>query len=136
MFDPPDGLQPPAAGEVHSFGGGPATCCSATSVAPAEVAVAEAARLHWAFTLSNAAGSHAEFRFRLGDLSDVNWDAVMARQWRGLKDPKQAEFLVHRYVPWSLIERIGVMNRRVEQRVSEITAGTAIRVEALPEWYY
>ena len=92
----------------------------------------------WAFTLSNAAEIHAEFRCRLGDLGEVNWAAVRAQQWSGpWKAPKQAEFLVHGYVPWSLIERIGVMDDQVAQRVSGITAGsTTVRVEVRPAWYY
>ena len=51
-------------------------------------------------------------------------------------EPKQAEFLVYRFVPWSMIERIGVMNDRVEQRVSQITAGTPVSVEVRSTWYY
>ena len=98
---------------------------------------ADRQRVPWAFTLSNAAKSEAEFRCRLDDLSDVHWDAVKARQWSGgLMARKQAEFLVHRRVPWSLIERIGVMDGRVAQRVSQITAGTAVRVEVRSAWYY
>ena len=98
---------------------------------------ADRQRVPWAFTLSNAAESEAEFRRRLDDLSDVNWEAVKARQWSGrLMAPKQAEFLVHRRVPWSLIERIGVINMRVAQRVSQITAGRAVRVEVRGAWYY
>ena len=98
---------------------------------------ADGQHVPWAFTLSNAAKSEAEFRCRLDDLSDVHWDAVKARQWSGgLMARKQAEFLVHRRVPWSLIERIGVMDGRVAQRVSQITAGTAVRVEVRSAWYY
>ena len=82
---------------------------------------ADGGRVRWAFTLSNAARRDAEFRRRLDDLRDVDWDAVEALDWRGrLKGPKQAEFLVHRYVPWSLIERIGVMDHQVAERVDAI----------------
>ena len=94
-------------------------------------------RVPWAFTLSNAARDDAEFRYRLDDLIDVDWDAVEALWWRGPSmEPKQAEFLVHQGVPWSLVERIGVLDDRVARRVSEITVGTAMRVDVRPEWYY
>ena len=88
-------------------------------------------RVPWAFTFGNAAESRAEFRSRLVDLREVNWTAVAADRWSGdLKGPKQAEFLVHQHPPWSLIERIGVMNERLARRVSEIIGGTArVRVE-------
>lgn len=64
--------------------------------------------------------------------------AVAARQWSGdLKAPKQAECLVHRHVPWSLIERVGVVSQCVANRVSEIVGGTAgVRVEVCRRWYY
>ena len=53
------------------------------------------------------------------------------------KAAKQAEFLVHGHVPWSLIERIGVLSRPAADQVSEITSDTArVRVEVRPEWYY
>ena len=92
----------------------------------------------WAFSLSNAAERYAEFRCRLADLNEVNWEAVAAPQWVGdYKAAKQAEFLVHGHVPWSLIERIGVLSGPAADRVSEITSGTArVRVEVRPEWYY
>ena len=94
-------------------------------------------RVRWGFTLSNAARHDAEFRCHLGDLSDVSWEAVEARDWSGpLKGPKQAEFLVHQRVPWSLIERIVVIDDQVAQRVSAITAGTPVRVEVRRSWYY
>ena len=95
-------------------------------------------RVPWAFSLGNAAESRAEFRGRLSELGEVNWIAVAANRWRGdMKGPKQAEFLVHRHLPWSLIERIGVMSERVERRVAEIVGDSAnLRVEVRREWYY
>ena len=91
----------------------------------------------WAFSLSNAAESYAQFRCRLGALSDVNWDAVKARQWSGkYKAAKQAEFLVYRQVPWSLIERIGVRCMRVAQRVMQIVSASGVGVEVRRDWYY
>ena len=91
----------------------------------------------WAFTLGNAAESRAEFRYRLSELGEVDWTAVDADQWSGeRKGPKQAEFLVYRHLPWSLVERIGVISERVATRVSEIVAATRVRVEVRREWYY
>ena len=92
----------------------------------------------WAPTLGNAVESRADFRCRLTDLREVNWTAVAADRWSGdLKGPKQAEFLVHQHPPWSLTERIGVMNERLARRVSEIIGGTArVRVEVRRQWYY
>ena len=95
-------------------------------------------RVPWTFSLGNAAESRAEFRCRLSELGEVNWIAVAANRWSGdMKGPKQAEFLVHRHLPWSLIERIGVMSERVERRVADIVGDSAnLRVEVRREWYY
>ena len=97
--------------------------------------------IRWAFSLANAAESHAQFRCRLADLSEMDWTAVAARQWAGdSRASKQAEFLVHAQVPWSLIERVGVLTPGAARRVLEIlssTPGTGrARVEVRREWYY
>ena len=99
---------------------------------------AQRQQVPWAFTLGNAAESRAEFRCRLSELREVNWTAVAADQWSGeLKGPKQAEFLVHRHLPWSLIERVGVISERVKRRVVEILGHSANpRVEVRRRWYY
>lgn len=55
----------------------------------------------WAFSLSNAGAVYTQFRGRLDELSDINWDAVAARDFRpaDIKEGKQAEFLVQRSFP-------------------------------------
>lgn len=81
---------------------------------------------------------------RLG--TDLDWAAVYARQWNDTpEDPdrqrrKQAEFLVHRFCPWALIDRVAVVSTVAEGRVTEIFAGVdpALRrpVEVRRDWYY
>jgi ssDNA thymidine ADP-ribosyltransferase, DarT len=79
------------------------------------------------------------------DLGKVDWGAAYARQWNDtLEDPdrqrrKQAEFLVHRICPWSVLTEIGVYNEPARDRV-EATLRAHGR-EVLPvrirsEWYY
>ena len=43
---------------------------------------AENEKLRWAFTLSNAGAAYFEDRCGLGDLKDIDWEAVRARDWR------------------------------------------------------
>ena len=119
-----------------SYGGGQVPIVHLEADLHTVVAWADSQRVPWAFALGNAAESRAEFRCRLTDLSEVNWTAVAADQWNGdLKGPKQAEFLVHRSPPGSLIERIGVINKWVARRVCEIVGGTArVRVEVRRQW--
>jgi len=53
---------------------------------------------------------------------------------------KQAEFLVHRFCPWTLIREIGVLNVRMKARVEEILSGfdPGLRrvVNVRANWYY
>ena len=92
----------------------------------------------WAFTLSNAASSYAEDRCRLEQLDDLDWDAIGARNWRDHRDEKQAEFLVERSFPWTLVRRIGVRSRYIRKQARDILRAAAHRpkVEVRRDWYY
>ena len=67
----------------------------------------------WAFTLSNAGSRFFEDRCDLAHLTEIDWNAVQATDWRQCKEGKQAEFLVHHSFPWELVDRIGVLSREV-----------------------
>ena len=104
------------------------------------VAWAEDEGHHWAFSLSNAGTFYAEFRSRLDQLGEVDWDAVTARDFRDrqIKEGKQAEFLVRDHFPWRLVRRIGVVSASIQHRVAHAISGSAHRpvVEVRPDWYY
>lgn len=109
------------------------------------VAWAEANGRRWAFTLSNAGSRFFEDRCDLGQLDEVDWDAVRATRWSGgtvspsVKEGKQAEFLLEERFPWSLVERIGVSSSMTTYKaVANLLAGGAHRppVEMQPTWYY
>jgi hypothetical protein len=79
-------------------------------------------------------------------LNEVDWAMVYQRYWRdemGDMDRqrrKQAEFLIHRFCPWALVQEIGVVNAAMKSRVEEILGGvdpakrTVVNVRA--GWYY
>jgi hypothetical protein len=79
-------------------------------------------------------------------LDAVDWGMVYQRYWRDTvtdmdrQRRKQAEFLVHRSCPWSLIQEIAVINTEVGDRVEAIQAGfpaserKLVKVER--NWYY
>jgi ssDNA thymidine ADP-ribosyltransferase, DarT len=98
----------------------------------------------WAFTLSNAGARYFEDRANLGDLAQVNWEAVAANRWSGMnvsrqvKEGKQAEFLVEHCFPWQLIERVGIPSRITAQQVADAMGNAAHRpvVEIRTDWYY
>lgn len=103
------------------------------------VAWADSNGHRWAFTSSNAASSYFEDYCDLNRLDKLHWDAIQARDWSGeRKEPKQAEFLVERLVPWNMIIRIGVKNPSTLNRVQEAMQATAHcpPVVIKPDWYY
>lgn len=94
----------------------------------------------WAFSLVNAGAAYAPFRSSLAELSEVDWPAVAATDFRDpkVKEGKQAEFLVQRFVPWGLVERIGVRSTQVQRRALAALASAAHQppVDVLPQWYF
>lgn len=92
----------------------------------------------WAFTLSNAGSRFFEDRCDLANLDEVDWNAVDARDWRGCKEGKQAEFLLEHSFPWHLVERIGVLSRPIYQQVVHALphAGHRPAVDIRADWYY
>lgn len=94
----------------------------------------------WAFSLSNAGATYAQFRSEVGQLDEVDWPAVAALDFRAaeVKEGKQAEFLVHESFPWELVERIGVISQGIAQQVAHAIHGAAHRprIEIRRDWYY
>jgi len=82
----------------------------------------------------------------LSDLDKVDWKAVYLRIWKDTPQDmdrqrrKQAEFLIHRFCPWDLIQEIAVVNVAVRDRVRTILAGVPAEhrrpVRIRPNWYY
>ena len=101
---------------------------------------AEANGRPWAFSLSNAGAVYAQFRSRLDQLSDVNWPAVSATDFRSaeIKEGKQAEFLVYNSFPWDLVERIGVHSKVIARQATDALRSSDHRpkIEIRRDWYY
>ncbi len=82
----------------------------------------------------------------LVDLDKVDWAMVNERFGPHTADDmdrqrrKQAEFMVHRFCPWSLIRRVAVINSAMKAQVEGIMAGFdagLIRLVTVePGWYY
>ncbi len=96
--------------------------------------------VRWAFTDRNAGARYTSFYNSLDELGKVDWEAVRATDSCDpvVKDGKQAEFLVHGSFPWSLVDRVGVLNRRAAGAVDAMLADVGHRppVTVEPEWYY
>jgi len=94
----------------------------------------------WAFSDRNAGAYFADFFNNLDNLDKVNWEAVAATDFRDMqvKEGKQAEFLVYDAFPWTLVEKIGVVNAEIRARVQQIlrNAGHRPPIAVEPSWYY
>lgn len=106
------------------------------------VAWAESNERRWTFSLSNAGAYYTASNFRtdLARLDEIDWAAVAAADFRDarVKEAKQAEFLVHRSFPWSLVDRIGVHSQNTLQQCTSVLASVAHkpRLERRPDWYF
>ena len=102
------------------------------------VAWATSHRRRWAFTLTNAGSNFFEDRADLGQLDELDWNAIAATNWSNCKEGKQGEFLLEHCFPWSLVERVGVRSTGTCRSVKTVLAGAGHRprVEQLPGWYY
>ena len=97
-------------------------------------------RVRWAFSDSNAGARYAAFSNELDKLAGLDWNAIDATDWRAsmVRERKQAEFLVERFFPWSLVDRVGV----IDQARAQAVADEIVLVQHKPEivvqrnWYY
>jgi hypothetical protein len=93
----------------------------------------------------NAALDYAEYREfdPIDPLDDdfIDWDVMNAQYWGDHHDGRErrmAEALVYAHVPWEAITQIGVQNETVarEVRAALAAAGSTIRVNVVPSWYF
>jgi hypothetical protein len=96
--------------------------------------------IRWAFSTTNAGARYASFYASLDRLHEVNWTAVAATNFRSaeIKDGKQAEFLLHDWFPWELVEKVGVFDQKNGDEVLKALAASrhAPIVSIERGWYY
>ena len=106
----------------------------------------ETAGIKFVYSDGHGLASYTEWFDDLSELGKVDWSVVYQRYWKGdINDmdrqrKKQAEFLVHQYCPWSLIQEIVVIDSVMQDRVQAIQAAfpsdqrRVVRVDR--NWYY
>jgi hypothetical protein len=106
----------------------------------------EEAGIKFVYSDGHGLASYTEWFDDLSELGKVDWSVVYQRYWKGdINDmdrqrKKQAEFLVHRYCPWSLIQEIAVIDTAMQQRVEAVQTAfpeghrRVVRVDRT--WYY
>jgi hypothetical protein len=96
--------------------------------------------VNWAFSDRNAGAYLATFYNYLSYLSQLNWSAIEATDFRNaqIKEGKQAEFLMFDFFPWELIEKIGTFNNTIVPNIQNVLTGIKhqpmISVER--NWYF
>lgn len=110
------------------------------------VQAARDAGTRFVFTDGHGLATFTEWFDDLSKLDEVDWTMVNERYWRDtLEDPdrqrrKQAEFLIHRFCEWGLIQKIVVIDaaarRKVEQVFEEVLPALRKPVEVRSDWYY
>jgi hypothetical protein len=106
------------------------------------VEAVEKAGLSWVFTEGHADMRFTDFFDDLKYLDKVDWSLMSKTYWHDTnEDPdrkrrRQAEFLVHDFFPWVLVSYVGVYDRSIAEKVSEIIKGGSPEVGVQRGWYY
>ncbi len=98
----------------------------------------------FAFTDGHADMSLTDFFDDLCDLDQIDWPLMSSRYWNDTtNDPdrtrrRQAEFLVHNFLPWELVSEIAVIDTAIKMDVEQIlhTVGHRPVVKVCRTWYY
>ncbi|MBW7874860.1 MAG: DUF4433 domain-containing protein [Candidatus Cloacimonetes bacterium] len=121
-----------------SYRGGQEPIIHLVAEVQASVNWADKSNLRWAITSTNAGATYFDDYSDLHDLNRLNWAAINSREWKNVKEAKQAEFLMEKNFPWILIAKIGVYSTCVMQQVQQILYKAAHKpqVAVKPDWYY
>lgn len=100
--------------------------------------------LPFAFTDGSAVVALSDQYDDLTDLDKLDWPMIRATYWKNTDADgdrmrrKQAEFLVHDFVPWSMITGVVVKTQAMADQVAAHLQGHARipTIDVLPAWYY
>ncbi|WP_227762848.1 type II toxin-antitoxin system toxin DNA ADP-ribosyl transferase DarT [Zhaonella formicivorans] len=127
-------------GNVDGYGGGQHPIVYLVST----VQKVEEAGLPFVFTDGHAIMYLSNYYNNISDLCKIDWEIMRAKFWADTEDDndkcrrRQAEFLVYKFFPWSLISGIAVYDEKIAEQVGKMLQNgevtTKIRVKR--EWYY
>jgi hypothetical protein len=94
--------------------------------------------LRWVFTSSSASSYYFADFCDLKKLEIINWKAIESIFEKRFKDTKQAEFLLEKRLPLSLVKGIGVFSEKEESQIKGLleNSGHQPPVKIMPQWYY
>lgn len=100
--------------------------------------------LPFVFTDGHAVMNYSAQFDDLSHLNQIDWDTIHSQYWYDTpqdgdrKRRRQAEFLLHRFVPWDIITEIGVYDNAIKSRVESLISHAPHQpiVRTIPSWYY
>ena len=102
--------------------------------------------LEFVFSDGHGIAAFTQWFDDLNDLGKVDWDMVYQRLWfddnnnPDRQRRKQAEFLVYKVCPWSVIDEIVVIDKKTKTAVETILADFSEKlsrpVQVRRDWYY
>lgn len=103
-----------------------------------------AQNLSFVFTDGHPLIRLSQFFDSLAELENVDWPLMESRYWRNTPDDpdrkrrRQAEFLIHRFVPCALIRGVATMNEDSALQVQQLLENSTQQpsVACRPDWYY
>jgi hypothetical protein len=127
-------------GGVENYSEGQRPILHLVSSAEAVLAV----NLPFTFTDGHADMDISRYFTSLKDLDQIDWNIMASRYWHDTdqygdrKRRRQAEFLVHQFFSFALIESIGVINLTMAHQVTGLLQPLVKKpdVKVMPAWYY
>lgn len=127
-------------GQVDGYSGGQEQIVYLVS----SVEMVEKTSCRWCFSEGHAVEAVTAFFQDVQQLDRIDWDVIRNRSWANTdQDPdrkrrKQAEFLVHQFFPWDLVESIAAKDAASVHNISRLLTGCTHRpsVFTKPDWYY
>jgi hypothetical protein len=105
-----------------------------------------ASGIRFVFSDGHGLAAYTSWYDDLAHLGKIDWDLVNRRYWADDENNpdrqrrKQAEFLVHRFCPWSLVQEIGVIDEVRKSKVEQVLSGfpdeTHRPIRVRRDWYY
>ena len=98
--------------------------------------------LPFCFTDGHAVIALTRFFEDAADFDRLDWEAIKAVQWADTdsdgdrKRRKQAEFLVHNFLPWACVSQIGVKNETMARQVRDLLLAEVPPIVVRSSWYY
>lgn len=101
-------------------------------------------KILFSFTDGHAPMDISQYYERLSDLNQIDWKIMKETYWADTVEDgdrtrrRQAEFLVHQFFPFDLVESIGVINRDMATQAAGLLQELKQKpnVQVIPAWYY